>query len=76
MAGVVFPVGASDFSQFHSTQTGSGVHLASYPTEPGALSPGVKRQGREANQLPPSSAEIKNGGAIPQLTHTSSWRSA
>jgi len=27
----------------------------------GALTPGVKRQGREANHLPPSSAEVKNG---------------
>jgi hypothetical protein len=27
---------------------------------PGALSPGVKRPGREANQSPPSSVEVKN----------------
>jgi hypothetical protein len=32
-----------------------------------ALFPAVKRPGREADQLPPSSAEVKNGGAIPQL---------
>jgi hypothetical protein len=25
---------------------------------------------------PPSSAEVKNGGAIPPLPHTSSWHSA
>jgi hypothetical protein len=29
--------------------------------------PGVKRPGREADHLPPSSAEVKNGGAIPPL---------
>jgi len=27
----------------------------------GAVDPGVKRQGFEANYLPPSSAEVKNG---------------
>jgi hypothetical protein len=34
--------------------------------------PGIKRQGREANHLPPSSAEVKNG-AIPPFHHTFSW---
>jgi hypothetical protein len=43
---------------------------------PGALSPGVKRQGREADHSLPSSAEVKNGGAISPLLHTSSWNSA
>jgi hypothetical protein len=28
-----------------------------------ALTPGVKRPGREADHLPPSSAEVKNDGA-------------
>jgi hypothetical protein len=52
------------------------------PTEPpiqwvsGAVSSGVKRQGREAEHSPSSSAEAKNGGAIPSLPHTSSWRGA
>jgi hypothetical protein len=41
---------------------------------PAAVSPGVKRQGREADHSPISSAELKNGGAIPSLSHTSSWR--
>jgi hypothetical protein len=40
----------------------------------GALSPGVKRLGHEADHSPPSSA--KNGGAIPQLPHASSLHSA
>jgi hypothetical protein len=34
---------------------------------PEALSPGVKGPGREADHSPPTSAEIKNGGAIPPL---------
>jgi hypothetical protein len=31
IAGVQFPAGEKDFSLFHSVQTGSAVHLASYP---------------------------------------------
>jgi hypothetical protein len=31
----------------------------------GAVSMRIKWPGREANRLPPSSAEVKNGGAIP-----------
>jgi hypothetical protein len=42
----------------------------------GLLSLGVKRPGREADCLPPSSAEVKYGGAIPQLPNKSSLRSA
>jgi hypothetical protein len=36
---------------------------------PGAPSPGVKRPGREADHSPPTSAEAKNGGAIPPLPY-------
>jgi hypothetical protein len=36
---------------------------------PGVLSPVVKRPGYEANHSPPSSAELKNGGAIFSLPH-------
>jgi hypothetical protein len=39
---------------------------------PGPLSPAVKRPGREADHSPPSSVEVKNGGAMPPLSHTSS----
>jgi hypothetical protein len=34
---------------------------------PGVLSLGVKRPGREADHLPPSSAEVKNAWTIPPL---------
>jgi hypothetical protein len=43
---------------------------------PGVLSPGVKRQGREADHSPQTSAEVKNGEAIPPLPHTSTWHRA
>jgi hypothetical protein len=63
------------FSVFHSVQTGSGTHPASYTMFTWALSMGVKWPGREADHSPPSSAEVKNGGAIPPLPHKSSWHS-
>jgi hypothetical protein len=40
---------------------------------PGAVSPRVKRQEREADHSPPSSAEVKNTGAISLLRDKSSW---
>jgi hypothetical protein len=49
---------------------------ASYTMDTGSISLGVKRQGRETDRSTPSSAEVKNGGAIPLLPHTSSWRVA
>jgi hypothetical protein len=41
-----------------------------------ALSPGIKRPGGEADHSPPSSAEVKNSGAVLPLPHMSSWYSA
>jgi hypothetical protein len=35
---------------------------------PGDLSPEIKRQGREADRLPASNAEVKNGGVVPPLS--------
>jgi hypothetical protein len=37
---------------------------------PRAISMGVEGPGREADHSPPSSAEVKNGGAVPLLSHT------
>jgi hypothetical protein len=36
----------------------------------------VKRQVREADHSPQSGAEVRNGGAIPPLFHTSPWHGA
>jgi hypothetical protein len=47
--------------------TGFGAHPASYSMGTGGSFPGVKRLGREADRSPPSSAKVKNGGAIPPL---------
>jgi hypothetical protein len=48
-----------------------------HPTQwvPGAPSPSVKREGREADQSRPSSAEVRHGAAIPSLPHMSSFHS-
>jgi hypothetical protein len=43
---------------------------------PGEISPGIKRPGREADYSPPSSAEVKNGGAISSLPVIPSWHTA
>jgi hypothetical protein len=48
-------------------------HTALRPTQPpiqwvpGALSPGIKRQGLEADHSSPTNAEVKNSGALPPL---------
>jgi hypothetical protein len=39
----------------------------------GALSPGVKRPERDADHSPPSSAEVKNGGAIYDIILKYTW---
>jgi hypothetical protein len=61
-------VGAGNFSFLHRVQTGSATHPDSYPIGTGggeALSPGVKQPGRETDQTPPSSAEVKMCDVIP-----------
>jgi len=48
------------FSLHHPVQNGSRAHQTSYPTGIRALSLSIKRSGREAGHLPPSSADVKN----------------
>jgi hypothetical protein len=56
---VRFPAGTRNFPLHHRVQNGSGAHPASYPMGTRGSSPGVKRPGRKADHLPPSSAEVK-----------------
>jgi hypothetical protein len=57
VAGVRFPVREEHFSLLYSVQTGCETHPASCPA--GDISLGVKRQGCIAEQLLPSSVEVK-----------------
>jgi hypothetical protein len=59
-----------DFSLLHNGQTGCGAGPVLYIMDTGALSSSFKRQKREAGHSSLSSAEVKNGGAIPPLVHT------
>jgi hypothetical protein len=53
-------MGNNIFSVLHSVQTGSEAHPASYPIGTARpFFPGVMQSGREADHLPPSSAELK-----------------
>jgi hypothetical protein len=59
--GVRSPAGAKDFSSILCVQTGLGPTQPPVQRVPGVLSPGVKaRPGRDADHLPPSSAEVVN----------------
>jgi hypothetical protein len=60
-AGLQFPVGARDFF-FTASELVLG------PIQPPIQwVPGAKRPERLADHIPPSSAQFKNGGAIPPL---------
>jgi hypothetical protein len=56
----------------YNVQMGSEAHPASYPMGNVDNFLGVKQPGRQADHSAPSSAEVKNGGAMPSLTHMSS----
>jgi hypothetical protein len=59
--GVRSPTGAEDFSSSSCVRTGFGAHPASYPVGTGGPFPGDKaRPGRDADNSPSSSAEVKN----------------
>jgi hypothetical protein len=73
--GIRFPAEAGNFSIRHSVQTGSGAHLASYPTGIEGYFPGGKAAVCETDYSFPSSAEVRNG-AIPTLPRNSSRRGA
>jgi hypothetical protein len=71
--GVRVPVG----SRIFSTSSRPAVGPTQPPIEwvPGLFPRGVRRPGRESDHSP-TSAKVKNGGAIHPLPHTLSWRGA
>jgi hypothetical protein len=56
---VRFPAGSGNFSLHHRVQNGSGSHPASHPMGTRGSFLEIKRPEREADHLPPSSAEVK-----------------
>jgi hypothetical protein len=72
-ARVQFPAGARDFLYFTASRPALGFTQPPIQWVLGTVSPGVKQPGCETDNSPPSSVEVKNGGAIPALPHTSSW---
>jgi hypothetical protein len=64
------------FSQLTASKPALGPTQTPIQWAQGALSPGVKLPGHEAHHSPSTSADIKNGGALPALTYTYSWRCA
>jgi hypothetical protein len=59
LVGLATGYGLDDRGVGVRVHVGCGVHPASYPVGTGALSPGLKRPGREADHSPPASAEVK-----------------
>jgi hypothetical protein len=57
---VRLPAGAGNFSLRHHVQTGSRAHPASYPVGIRGSFLGGKAAGNEADDSPPSSAEVNN----------------
>jgi hypothetical protein len=62
----------TEASGLHSTASRPALGPTQHPVQwvSGALSPGVKRLGREADHSLPSGADDENDGAIPPLPHT------
>jgi hypothetical protein len=58
----------------HTAQKCSGATQPPIRYAIGAVYSGVKWQGREVDQLSPSSAEVMSGGPIHPFPYSSSWR--
>jgi hypothetical protein len=63
-------------SLLHSIHAAFGPTQTSLYCVPGPLSFDIKQPGLEADLTSSSSAEVKNGGAIPPFSSKSSWRGA
>jgi hypothetical protein len=76
--GVRSPTRVEDFSSSPCVQTGSEAHPDSYPMGTGGPFPGGKaRPGRDAEHLPPSSAEVEYEKELYLLSpHVPPWHVA
>jgi hypothetical protein len=75
---VRFPAGTGNFSLHHRVQTGSGPNQPPIQWVPGDLSLAVKWPVHESDNLPPSTAEVKNTWSYTTTSHYvfMSWCSA
>jgi hypothetical protein len=64
------PDGVRNVPLFQNVQTSFGAHSTSYSVGTGGLSPGVKRPGRDAEQSPLLSAQVKNEWSRTSCTAT------
>jgi hypothetical protein len=71
---VLFPTGTTIF--LYSTASRLALGPTSYPMDDGCLFTRGKQSWHEVDHSSPSSAEVKNGGAMPPHLHPSSWRGA
>jgi hypothetical protein len=69
--GVRFLVGSRGFFLRNRVRIVSGAHPDSSPVGTGALFPGVKQPGHEADQSPPFSAELRNSRSCASIPHMS-----
>jgi hypothetical protein len=74
--GVRVPIGARIFLLSTSFRPVLGPTHPPMQWVPGALSSVVKRPGRETDDSPPASAEVKTRGSMHPLPYTPSWRCA
>jgi hypothetical protein len=74
--GVRFPVGSIIFSFPRRPDWLWGPPSLLCNGYAGALSPGLKRPGREADHSPPSSTEVRKRGSVRPLPCAPPWRSA
>jgi hypothetical protein len=74
--GVRFPVGVGN--SLLTTASRPALGLTQPPTQsaPGVPSPGIKRPGRETDNLPHLAPRLIMRGAIPPLPNTSPWHGA
>jgi hypothetical protein len=63
----LFPGRSKLFSLLYNVQTGSGTNPVSYTMGTGGCFLMGEVGGSEADHSPPSSAEVKNGGALSSL---------
>jgi hypothetical protein len=74
--GLTFGFDSRQYKICHLSMSSRWAHTASYPGGTWGSFPGVQRPGCESDDSPPSSAEVKSGGATSVLPRVSSLHRA